>query len=432
VTLEGLAVQNVRVPGRDGAWDLLCADGRIVELVPGDPAATFPQARRLDGRGLLLLPGLTDAHTHLREPGQEWKEDIATGLAAAAGGGFSNIMCMANTDPVNDNASVTRFMLRRAAESWPNGPRLFPIGALTVGLAGRELAPMGELLDAGCVAFSNDGQPVADTEIFRRALEYAADLALVIDHCEDPFMAPGSGANEGAMSARLGLRGQPDAAEAIQVARDILLAEYLDVPVHLAHISCRRSVELIADAKKRGARVTAETCPHYLLMTDTALFGYDTMAKVSPPLRSDDDRLALIEALHTGVIDILATDHAPHAAHEKETPFEAAKNGISGLDTALASLWELVRQERLSAEDIVTRFAWRPAEIFRLPVNRFAPGDPADFVLFDPEESWVVTPETMRSKSKNTPLLGQSLTGRVMLTVVGGVIVHDLGPSAGI
>lgn len=426
-----LVVRNVRVPGRDGAYDLLCAAGRVLTLAPHDPAAAFPRARVVDGQGLLLMPALTDAHTHLREPGQEWKEDIASGLAAAAGGGFSNIMCMANTDPVNDNAAVTKLMLRRAAESWPNGPRLFPVGALTVGLAGRELAPMEELREAGCAAFSNDGEPVADTEIFRRALEYAADLAPVVDHCEDPYMGKGTGANEGAVSARLGLRGQPDVAEALQVARDILLAEYLRAPVHLAHVSCRRAVELIAAAKKRGAPVTAETCPHYLLMTDAALLGYDTMAKVNPPLRSDDDRAALIEALRDGVIDILATDHAPHAAHEKETPFEDAKNGITGLDTALASLWELVRQGRLSAEDIVTRFAWRPAEIFSLPVNRFAPGDPADFLLFDPEESWVVTTEALRSKGKNTPLLGQSLTGRVVMTVVEGVVVHDLGRPAG-
>jgi len=425
VTAKSLAIRNVRVPGREGVFDLLVADGVIRELRAHDAAAPFDDYEGIDGRDMLLMPALTDAHTHLREPGQEWKEDIASGLAAAAAGGFANIMCMANTVPVNDNAAVTRLMLLRAAESWPNGPRLFPIGALTLGLRGKELAPMGELFEAGCVAFSNDGEPVADTEIFRRALEYAADLAPVIDHCEDPYMAKGSGANEGAMSARLGLRGQPDAAEAIQAARDILLAEYLGVPVHLAHISCRKSVELIADAKKRGVRVTAETCPHYLLMTDAALLGYDSLAKVNPPLRTDDDRLALVEALRAGVIDILATDHAPHAAHEKETPFEDAKNGISGLDTALASLWELVRQGRLAPEDIVTRFAWRPAEIFKLPVNRFAPGDPADFLLFDPEDSWVVTPEALRSKGKNTPLLGQPLTGRVVLTAVGGVVVHD-------
>jgi dihydroorotase len=427
VTSPDLAVRNVRVPGRKGAFDLLAAAGKVLELVPHDSGAAFPQARCIDGRGLLLLPALTDAHTHLREPGQEWKEDIGSGLAAGAAGGFSNILCMANTDPVNDNAGITRLMLRQAGLAHPDGPRLFPIGALTVGLAGKELAPMGELRDAGCVAFSNDGLPVVDTEIFRRALEYAADLAPVVDHCEDPFLARGSGANEGAMSARLGLRGQPDAAEAIQVSRDILLAEYLGAPVHLAHVSCRRSVELIREAKKRGAPVTAETCPHYLLMTDAALLGYDVMAKVSPPLRSDEDRLALIEALREGVIDILATDHAPHASHEKETPFEDAPNGISGLDTALASLWELVRQGRLSAEDVVTRFAWRPAEIFGLPVNRFVPGDPADFLLFDPEESWIVTAEALRSRGKNTPLLGQPLTGRVVLTAVGGVVVHDLG-----
>lgn len=430
MTSPELAVTNVCRPDCDGRFDLLVADGKVVSLVPHDPAARYDAARVVDGRGWLLLPGLSDAHAHLREPGQEWKEDIASGLAAAAAGGFVNVMCMANTKPVNDNASVTKLMLRRAEASWPHGPRLFPIGALTVGLTGRELAPMGELRDAGCVAFSNDGEPVADTEIFRRAMEYAAELAPVIDHCEDPYMAKGSGANEGVPSAKLGLRGQPDAAEAIQVARDVLLAEYLRVPVHLAHISCRRSVELIAAAKKRGAPVTAETCPHYLLMTEAALFGYDTMAKVNPPLRTDDDRRALLEALKKGVIDIIATDHAPHAAHEKETPFEEAKNGITGLETALASLWALVRQGKLTAQDLVERLAWRPAEIFGLPVNHFAPGDPADFVLFDPDESWVVSPENLRSKGKNTPLLGQSLTGRVMLTAVDGVIVHALDPSA--
>jgi dihydroorotase len=424
-----LVVADAAVPGRDGRWTLVCAAGRVLELVPHDPDAVFPEARVIEAKGQLLMPAMTDAHTHLREPGQEWKEDIASGLSAAAGGGFSNILCMANTDPVNDNASVTRLMLRRAAESWPHGPRLFPIGALTMGLAGKQLAPMEELLAAGCVAFSNDGEPVADTELFRHALAYAADLAPVIDHCEDPYMAKGCGANEGVMSARLGLRGQPDVAEALQVARDILLAEYLNAPVHLAHVSCRRAVELIAAAKGRGAPVTAETCPHYLLMTDAALFGYDTMAKVNPPLRTDDDRLALTQALREGVIDILATDHAPHAAHEKETPFEEAKNGITGLDTALASLWELVRLGQLSPEDIALRFAWRPAEIFKLPHCRFAPGDPADFCLFDPEHSWVVTPETLRSKGKNTPLLGQSLTGRVTLTAVDGHVVFTLAPA---
>lgn len=426
MTPPDLVVADAAVPGRDGRWTLVCAAGQVLELVPHDPAARFPEARVIEAKGQLLMPAMTDAHTHLREPGQEWKEDIASGLAAAAGGGFSNILCMANTDPVNDNESVTRLMLRRAADAWPHGPRLFPVGALTVGLHGKQLAPMEELLAAGCVAFSNDGEPVADTELFRHALEYAADLAPVIDHCEDPYMAKGAGANEGVMSARLGLRGQPDVAEALQVARDILLAEYLNAPVHLAHVSCRRAVELIADAKRRGAPVTAETCPHYLTMTDAALFGYDTMAKVNPPLRTDDDRLALIQALREGVIDILATDHAPHAAHEKETPFEDAKNGITGLDTALGSLWELVRLGQLTAEDIALRFAWRPAEIFRLPHCRFAPGDPADFCLFDPEQSWVVTPETLRSKGKNTPLLGQSLTGRVTLTAVNGHVVYEL------
>ena len=425
MTLPDLVVANVEVPGRDGFWSLLCAGGRVLELVPHDPAAAFPDARVIPGRGLLLMPAMTDAHTHMREPGQEWKEDIASGLSAAAGGGFSNIMCMANTEPVNDNASVTKLMLRRAHDSWPNGPRLFPVGALTLGLAGKQLAPMEELLAAGCVAFSNDGEPVADTELFRHALEYAADLAPVIDHCEDPYMAKGVGANEGVMSARLGLRGQPDVAEALQVARDILLAEYLNAPVHLAHVSCRRAVELIADAKRRGAPVTAETCPHYLLMTDAALFGYDTMAKVNPPLRTDDDRLALTQALREGVIDILATDHAPHAAHEKEVTFADAPNGISGLDTALSLTYELVRSGELEFADISRLWCWNTADIFGLPANRMRPGDPADFVLFDPDLAWVATAGALLSKGKNTPCLDKEVPGRVMAHFLGGRAVFS-------
>jgi dihydroorotase len=394
--------------------DLLVADGRVAELAPAGREDVSAAAEVVEAHGLVLLPSLTDAHVHLREPGFEYKEDIASGLTAAARGGFGQVLAMANTSPVNDSASVTEHMLRQALFSHRLGPRLFPVGALTKGLQGKELSPMAELARTGCQAFSNDGVPVVDTQLFRRAVEYAADLGrVVIDHCEDPFMNVAAGVNEGRVSSELGLAGQPDAAEAIQVARDILLAEYLDLPIHLAHISSAKSIELISSAKRRGVRVTAETCPHYLLFTEEAVRGYDTAAKVNPPLRTAHDREAVRQALREGVIDILATDHAPHAAHEKEVEFDQAPCGVSGLDTALASTWGLVEQGVLSAAEFERAWSEGPCRIFGLACNTFAKNDPADFVLFDPADAWEVTPGAMFSKGKNTPLQGRTLGGRV-------------------
>ncbi|WP_022663176.1 dihydroorotase [Paucidesulfovibrio longus] len=413
-----LIVKNARLRGE--SVDLLVKDGKVLEVVPAGKAPK-DAGETVDAGGLSLLPSLTDVHTHLREPGYEWKEDIATGLAAAAFGGFGNIMCMANTDPVNDKAGVTEMLLDKAATAWPDGPRLFPVGALTVDLKGEALAPMGELADAGCAAFSNDGVPVKSSALFRRAMEYASDFGkVVIDHCEDPYLGVAAGANEGEISGRLGIPAQPDAAEAIQVARDILLAEYLGLPIHLAHISCKKSVELIAWAKQRGVDVTAETCPHYLTLTENELADYDTNAKVNPPLRTEADRRAVLEALESGVIDMLATDHAPHAAHEKEVEFDFAPCGITGLDTALSVTWGLVSKGALSEDAFVRAWTTAPCERFGLPVNRFQPGDPADFLLFDPVEEWTVTPESLRSKSKNTPLLGRPLRGRVVRHFLAG------------
>jgi dihydroorotase len=419
-----LVIRGARLAGSDApAVDLCIEGGRILDLFPHDPGRGF-DAPVVEAGGLILLPGLTDCHVHLREPGQEWKESVATGLAAAAHGGFANVMCMANTRPANDDASVTALMLDKARQSWPSGPRLFPVGALTVKLAGETLASLAELKEAGCPAVSNDGLPVLNTELFRRAVEYASDLGLiVIDHCEDPFLGPGAGINEGLISSALGLRGQPSVAEAIQVARDCLLAAYLQAPIHLAHVSCRESVEIIARAKEQGAPITAETCPHYLLLTEEAATGYNTQAKVSPPLRTGDDVAALRQALRTGVIDIISTDHAPHAAHEKETPFAEAPNGISGLDSALALSWRLVAEGALSEADLV-RALTNGADIFGLPANRFAPGDPADVTLFDPNLAWTLSEQEMHSKSKNTPFLNTRLTGRcVGLYVAGKKIV---------
>lgn len=418
-----LLIRNVSWQDRD--CDLLVGDGKVVELADAG-AVQASGARVVDGGGLMLLPSLIDAHVHLREPGQEYKEDIASGLSAAAGGGFGQVMAMANTSPVNDNASVTRLMLQKAAQAFPKGPWVRPVGALTMGLQGKELAPAGELARAGCVALSNDGVPVENTELFRRAVEYAADFGLkVVDHCEDPWLGRGGVMNEGEVSGRLGLKGVPTASEAMQVARDILLASYLNLPIHLAHISCRESVELIARAKERGIPVTAETCPHYLLWDETRVGNYDTSVRVNPPLRTRDDVLALRQAVRTGVIDILVTDHAPHAAHEKEVTFADAPNGISGLDTALSLTYELVRSGELDAADIARLWCWRTAEIFGLPANRMRPGDPADFVLFDPDLAWVATAEALLSKGKNTPCLDKEVPGRVMAHYLGGEAVFS-------
>ena len=411
--------------------DILVVDGLIAACKPAGGLEIPSDKKELpvyDAERALLFPGFIDAHTHMRDPGFEYKEDLQTGLSAAAFGGFCGVMAMANTRPVNDNASVTRNMLQRAAMFWPHGPRLYPIGALTVGLEGKDMAPMGELADAGCVAVSNDGKPVANTELFRRCIEYAADFGLtVIDHCEDPFLAHGYHMNEGVVSGSIGIKGQPVAGESIQVARDILLAEYLDKPVHLAHISCRQSVDLIAWGKTRGVKITAETCPHYLFLEESALASYDPAFKVSPPLRTPDDCAALVEAVANGTIDILATDHAPHAAHEKEKTLDDAPCGFIGLETAVSLTYRLVSEGRMGAREFAARWSATPARIFNLGRhNGFAEGDPADFFLFDPGATWTVSRETLHSKSLNTPFLGQTLKGRVICHWVGGHIVAEV------
>ncbi|MDR3319508.1 MAG: dihydroorotase [Desulfovibrio sp.] len=401
--------------------DLLADGDKIQTMTPAGHCPAPADAEVFDAAGLVLLPGFIDAHVHLREPGFEYKEDISSGLTAAAHGGFCAVMCMANTKPVNDTAAVTRFMLDRAARSHPFGPRLHPIAAATVGLKGKEMAPLDELKAAGCVALSNDGQPVSNTELLRRTMEYAADLGMIfIDHCEDPQLARGWLMNEGAVSGLLGVKGQPDVGEAVQVARDIMLAEYLHLPVHIAHVSAKLTLDVIDWGKSRGVRVSAETCPHYLMLDENALAGYNTLAKVSPPLRSPKDRDALRRAVKDGIIDILTTDHAPHAVEEKDDTLDEALVGITGLDTALSLTWELVRENILDEADLARIWCRRPGEIFGLPWNGFAPGDPADFFLFDPEEVWIPGPDTLFSKGHNTPFLGQSLRGRVKAHWTGG------------
>lgn len=417
-----MILRNARYLGEP--HDLLVRDGRVAAFGPaGSMEAAVPSdAETVDAAGQVLFPSFIDAHVHLREPGFEWKEDVASGLSAAAHGGVGRVLCMANTDPINDDAGVTRLILDAGARSHPHGPYAHPVAAATVGLKGQELAPLGELAAAGCVAVSNDGVPLADTEIVRRVMEYAADLGLIlIDHCEDPALARKAHMSEGRLSGLMGVKGQPDAAEAIQAARDILLADYLGLPVHIAHVSCRRTLDVIAWGKARGVRVTAETCPHYLLLDESALEGYNTNAKVNPPLRTPDDVEAMRTAVKSGLIDILVTDHAPHAAHEKEHPLDQVPNGITGLDTAVTLMWALIAGGILDEADLMRLYAWRPADIFGLPVNRFQPGDPADFCLFDPGREWVVEPHTLYSKSANTPWLDKTLRGRVSAHWMGGV-----------
>ncbi len=405
-------VANARLNGT--GVDVLVRDGHIESIAPAKSAPAPADAVAVDAGGQAIFPSFTDAHAHLREPGFEWKEDIASGLAAAAAGGFGGVVAMGNTRPCNDKAPVTRLMLEKAAQAHPHGPRLYPVGALTVGLEGKELAPMGELAAAGCVAFSNDGKPVPNTEIFRRGMEYAAMWGkTVIDHCEDPYLAKGAHMNEGVVSGRIGVKGQPTVAEALHVARDILLAEYLGLPVHLAHISCRQSVELIVWAKNKGLPVTAETCPHYLAFNESLLSGYDTAAKVCPPLRDPEDVGYLRAALKDGAFDMLVTDHAPHAQHEKEVPLDESPNGFIGLETALPLSYTLVREGVLTEQRLAELWNSGPAKVFGLPEAKLAPGASADFFLFDPEAEWEVCAENLRTKGRNTPLLGKTIRGRV-------------------
>lgn len=414
-----ICIKNAR--HLDAAVDLLVDGERIVTMTPAGHHGMPENCESFDAAGLTLMPSHIDAHVHLREPGFEYKEDIASGLTAAARGGFGAIMCMANTKPVNDTAAVTRFMLDQARQAHPHGPRLYPIAAATVGLKGEEMAPLAELKEAGCAAVSNDGRPLENTELVRRIMEYAADLGLMlIDHCEDPWLSRGWQMNESAVSGMLGVKGQPGVGEAVQAARDIMLAEYLGLPVHIAHVSSALTVDIIAWGKSRGVKVSAETCPHYLLLDHTLLEGFNTAAKVSPPLRAPADRESLRRAVKDGTIDILVTDHAPHAAHEKEGPMDEAAFGFTGLDLAVALSWELVRENVLTEADLHKLWHERPAALFSLPRNGFAPNDSADFFLFDPAEVWVAGRDTLYSKSCNTPFLGRTMQGRVKHHWVGG------------
>ena len=404
----------------DDLADVLLEDGRITAV--GRNIGTPDGAETLDVRGKVVAPGLVDVHVHLREPGQEDLETIATGSASAVAGGFTSICAMPNTDPVCDNQGVVGFVIaqaQRAAKA-----RVYPIGAVTLGQKGQQLAEFGELVGAGAVAVSDDGKPVATAHMMRTALEYAKTFGIpVADHCEDMSLATGGSMHEGIVSTRLGLKGIPAAAEEVMVARDILLAELTGGHVHLCHMSTGGSVELIRRAKERGIRVTAEACPHHFSLTHEACVGYNTNAKMNPPLREAADVEAIREGLKDGTIDCVATDHAPHHYDAKEREFDDAPNGIIGLETALGlSISELVGRGLLSLPQLLHRMSTAPARIFNLPGGTLLPGAPADLVVIDPTVKWTVQPETFCSKSRNTPFAGRELTGRAELTIVRGQV----------
>jgi dihydroorotase len=379
----------------------------------------------LNAAHLVVTPGLIDIHVHLREPGQEEKETIATGTAAAAMGGFTSVACMPNTDPPIDNVSQIQFVLMKAQSE--GYVRVFPIGAITKGQEGAELTEIGAMVRAGCVAVSDDGKPVANAKLFRRALEYAKTFGLtVIDHCEDPDLAKGGVMNEGKLAALLGLKGIPRQAEYIMVARNIALCELTGGSLHLAHLSTKESVALVRDAKKRGLPVTAETCPHYFSLTEESVSGYNTNAKMNPPLRTEEDRLAILAGLADGAVDVIASDHAPHTAAQKSREFDNAPFGIIGLETTLGLvLTEVVQKKIMSLSAAVAAMTDAPARALHLPGGHLSPGAPADVTLIDLKAKKTVN--AFVSKSQNSPFRGWTLQGGAHTTIVGGEVVMSRG-----
>jgi dihydroorotase len=362
-------------------------------------------------------------HVHLREPGQEHVETIATGARAAAAGGFTAVCAMPNTDPVTDNQAAVGFIVKQANDA--RAARVYPIGAITLGQKGQQLAEFGEMVGAGAVAVSDDGKPVNSSQMMRTALEYAQTFGIpVADHCEDHTLAAGGAMHEGIVATRLGLRGIPSAAEEIQVARDIILAELTGAHVHLCHMSTRGSISLIRWGKDRGVKVTAEATPHHFTLNHSACEGYNTNAKMNPPLREAEDVEAIREGLKDGTLDVIASDHAPHHYDAKDRDFDDAPNGIIGLETALAlGITELVKRGTLTLPDLIRRMSTEPAKAFHLPGGTLKNGAPADLVIFDAEAHWVVEASSFRSKSRNSPFIGRQLVGRVERTYVGGEMV---------
>ncbi|HET9529610.1 MAG TPA: dihydroorotase [Blastocatellia bacterium] len=401
----------------DRVADLLIEDGRVASVGEGLDAEG---AETFDASGLVVAPGFIDLHVHLREPGEEYKETIASGAAAAVAGGFTSVCAMPNTKPVNDNASVTRYIIDKAKEAAL--ATVYPIGAISRNSEGEELAEMAEMKEAGAVAVSDDGSPVMNPQVMRHAMEYARDHGLVVvDHCQDLHLSAEGVMNEGRYSTLLGLKGISHAAEESHVSRDILLAELTGARVHIAHISTKGAVELVREAKRRGLPVTCEVTPHHLALTDSDVVGFDTNTKMNPPLRSEEDRAALIEAVRDGTIDAIATDHAPHHIDEKMNEYDRAPFGVIGLETALGvALTKLHYENRVALPRIIEMLTAGPARAFSLERGTLAPGAVADITVFDPQHEWRVYPARFKSRSRNTPFAGWQLKGAVVATFVRG------------
>ncbi|OGP72094.1 MAG: dihydroorotase [Deltaproteobacteria bacterium RBG_13_58_19] len=410
-------------PGQDleEPRDLLIEEGKIVALEP--PGQIPPEGRRvISAQGLVVAPGLMDMHVHLREPGEEYKETIATGARAAVQGGFTAVVAMPNTRPVNDTAAITRFILDQAKAA--GLARVYPVGAVSVGSQGQTLSEYGDLKAAGAVALSDDGHPVRHALLMRRALEYARTFDLpIISHCEDLDLRADGVMHEGRISLRLGLQGIPAAAEEVMVFRDIDLARLTGGRLHIAHVSTAGSVEIIRRAKAGGLKITAETAPHYFSLTDEAVLGFDTNAKVNPPLRTAADVAAIKAGLADGTLDAIACDHAPHSTLEKEVEFAAAAFGLIGLETSLGLSLKLVHDGVLTLSQLIARMSTHPARILGLPGGTLTPGSPADITIIDPNHTWQVDVSRFASKSRNCPFQGWPLKGRAMMSIMGGEVV---------
>ncbi|MCS7199426.1 MAG: dihydroorotase [Caldimicrobium sp.] len=401
--------------GLDFVGDLLIEEGKIKGLAP--KIEVTEEVREIDAKGLLVIPGLVDIHVHLREPGEEWKEDLESGTRAALSGGVLRLACMPNTKPPNDSPEVTTYILEEAKKK--AYVTIYPIASITKGQLGKELTEFGRLKRAGAVALSDDGKWVADASLMKKALLYAKNFDLpIISHCEDPALSYKGQINEGNLSAKLGLKGIPFSAETIAVVRDLLLAKETQSPLHLAHLSVKENIPFLRWAKEEGIPFSAETCPHYFTLTEREVDGYNTLAKVNPPLRTEEDVQAIKIALKEGLIEVIASDHAPHSPLEKEVEFELASFGMIGLQFLLPLSFNLVREGLLNHLKLFEYLITNPSRVLKIDPPCFQEGRPAEIVLFNPEKEWIVTPEVLQSKSKNTPLLGRTLKGKVEAVIL--------------